>query len=56
MLLAGLWMRLVGVAALATVLFLGCGRSDTSDGFAPNQSAATVTFHVKDMGTRLNLL
>jgi hypothetical protein len=48
-------MRLVGRTALATLLFLGCGRSDPSGGLAAG-GTATVRFYVKDMGERLKLL
>ena len=47
--------RLVGVAGLAAVLFCGCGRSHTPD--APTaKGGEKITFYVKDMGERLNLL
>ena len=48
-------MRLVGVASLAAVLFCGCGRSHTPDA-RTNEGSKKVTFYVKDMGERLNLL
>ena len=47
--------RLIAVVALAGVLFCGCGRSHTPDARSA-KGVEKVTFYVKDMGTRLDLL
>ena len=47
--------RLIAVVALAGVLFCGCGRSHTPDARSA-KGVEKVTFYVKDMGERLNLL
>ena len=48
-------MRLPGAASLAVVLLCGCGRSHTPDARTA-KGVEKVTFYVKDMGERLNLL
>jgi len=58
-------IRLAAVGAVGILAWVGCGTSPVpaarpSSGPTPNQAAAagtlTVTFLVKDMGQRLNLL
>ena len=47
--------RLIGFAGLSVVLLSGCG--DSSSPATPTKAGTeAVTFHVKDMGTRLALM
>lgn len=48
--------RLLGVAGLAAVLVSGCGRWQAPNTPSTGGAEKKVTFYVKGMGERLNLL